>query len=168
VSQSDLTICSKYLSSFIDTTEHFALSPPYVYLDNLCSSSTEELLYILLGRVQNLRTHCPDIEDDVNTFMNICAKYLRVYFSHRIINWVMFFLLILSLFKELFSIVNSKLVIDSWNKCYLYISVQEELKNIYICGIMLWVKGRGDLRFVDFGGIVDHQCLDVRSIIIYA
>ena len=77
MSQSDLTICSKYLSSFIDTTEHFALSPPYVYLDNLCSSSTEQLLYILLGRVQNLRTHCPDIEDDVNTFMNICAKYLR-------------------------------------------------------------------------------------------
>ena len=132
MSQSDLTICSKYLSSFIDTTEHFALSPPYVYLDNLCSSSTQELLYILLGRVQNLRTHCPDIEDDVNTFMNICAKYLRVYFSHRIINWAMFFLLFFSLFKELFSIVNSKFVIDSWNKCYLYISVQEELKNIYI------------------------------------
>ena len=77
MSQSDLTICSKYLSSFIDTTEHFALSPPYVYLDNLCSSSTEELLYILLGRVQNLRTHCPDIEDDINTSINICAKYLR-------------------------------------------------------------------------------------------
>jgi len=53
--------------------------PAYVYLDNLYSSSTEELLYILLGRLQSLRTNCPDIEDDVHTFINICATYLRAY-----------------------------------------------------------------------------------------
>ena len=98
VSQSDLTICSKCLISVMDTIEHLALScsateevrdkfwtsildifgiPTYAYLDNWYSSSTEELLYILLGRVQNLTTNCPNIEDDVHTFINICAKYLR-------------------------------------------------------------------------------------------
>ena len=45
----------------------------FIYLDTLYSSSTEEMLYILLGRVQNLTTNCPDIEDDVY----ICDKYLR-------------------------------------------------------------------------------------------
>jgi hypothetical protein len=30
------------------------------------------------------------------------------------------------------------------------------------------MKGRDDLRFVDFGGIVDHRCSKVPSIIIYA
>ena len=37
----------------------------FIYPDTLYSSSTEELLYILLGGVQNLTTNCPDIEDDV-------------------------------------------------------------------------------------------------------
>ena len=32
---------------------------------------------MLLGRVQNVTTNCPDIEVDVNTFINICPKYLR-------------------------------------------------------------------------------------------
>jgi len=106
VSQSDLTICSKCLTPFMDTIEHFALScsatekvrskfwasildifgiPTYVYLDNWHSSSTEEFLYILLGRVHNLMTNFPDIEHDVNKFIAICAKYLReaarIYFS---------------------------------------------------------------------------------------
>jgi len=70
VPQYDLTICSKCMSPFMDTIEHFALScsateevrdkfwtsildifgiQTFIYLDTLCSSSTEELLYILLG-----------------------------------------------------------------------------------------------------------------------
>jgi len=93
---------------------------------------------------------------------NIYAK-LHVHFSHRMIFFVFF-----SLFKELFSIFNSNCVIDNWKKCYLYISVQEELKNIYIiCGIMLWVKGRGDSSFCWFWWIVDHQCLNFLFIFIY-
>ena len=63
--------------------------PIYVYVDNLHSSSTEELLYILLEQLQNLTTNFPDIEDDANRFINICAKYLRdtaLIFFHSIIN----------------------------------------------------------------------------------
>jgi len=51
--------------------------PTYIYLDNLCSSAPEVMLYILLGRVQNLRTNCQDIDDEVNTFIYICAKYFH-------------------------------------------------------------------------------------------
>ncbi len=73
------------MSPFLDTIEHFVLSCSATEVrDKFWTSilrnpnfSTEELLYILLARVQNLTTNCPDIEDDVYTFINICAKYLR-------------------------------------------------------------------------------------------
>jgi hypothetical protein len=51
--------------------------PIYIYLDNLYTSSTDELLYIRLGRVQNVMTNCPNIEDDVKTFIKIRPKYLH-------------------------------------------------------------------------------------------
>ena len=86
------------MSPFMDRIEHFALScsateevhdkfwtsildifgiQTFIYLDTLYSSSTEELLYILLEQLQNLTTNFPDIEDDVYTLINIYAKYLR-------------------------------------------------------------------------------------------
>jgi hypothetical protein len=56
-------------------TEHHFYAE--IVTDITYSSSTEELLYILLGRLQNLTTNCPNIKDDVNTLINIYAKYLR-------------------------------------------------------------------------------------------
>ena len=125
----DLTSCFNLFSNWRRSWQILDINPGYIWNSNICLSW--QLIFFIDWRivVHTSRT-CTEFKEKFSRYRRRCKyvyKHLSQIFTRSCADifrtWLLielFVLLFCSLFKELFSIVNSKFVINNW-KSFLII-----------------------------------------------